>query len=169
MSRSLEQAQPELIGAEADLDFTAPEHLTPRLNVMNLGPGEILLILVAALILFGPAKLPELGKSLGKGIREFRRGTQGLKDELEGSLKEEPARPAASQAQPAQVPATQTPMPTVQAQPEVHQTVYSAAPDAQPQPAPARASDMAVNPVVETPTADAPAETPTQTATQNRS
>ncbi|MFC6617950.1 twin-arginine translocase TatA/TatE family subunit [Deinococcus radiophilus] len=46
---------------------------------MNLGPGEILLILVAALILFGPAKLPELGKSLGKGIREFRRGTQALK------------------------------------------------------------------------------------------
>jgi len=40
-----------------------------------------------ALLVFGPKKLPDLGRSLGNGIREFRKGTQGLKDELEGSLK----------------------------------------------------------------------------------
>ncbi|AZI41979.1 twin-arginine translocase TatA/TatE family subunit [Deinococcus psychrotolerans] len=57
----------------------------------NLGMPEILLILVAALLVFGPKKLPDLGKSLGNGIREFRKGTQGLKDELEGSFKEESA------------------------------------------------------------------------------
>ena len=59
----------------------------------NIGPAEILVILVVALLVFGPRKLPELGKSLGAGIREFRRGTAGLKEELEGSLRE-PSAPA---------------------------------------------------------------------------
>ncbi|MEF2278079.1 twin-arginine translocase TatA/TatE family subunit [Deinococcus sp. YIM 134068] len=56
----------------------------------NIGPGELLVILLIALLVFGPRKLPELGKSLGAGIREFRRGTQGLKEELEGSFRETP-------------------------------------------------------------------------------
>ncbi|GGQ98707.1 Sec-independent protein translocase protein TatB [Deinococcus ruber] len=53
----------------------------------NLGFPEIMIILVVALLVLGPKKLPDLGRSLGNGIREFRKGTQGLKDELEGSLK----------------------------------------------------------------------------------
>ncbi len=57
----------------------------------NLGFPEIMIILVVALLVFGPKKLPDLGRSLGNGIREFRKGTQGLKDELEGSLKDTPA------------------------------------------------------------------------------
>ncbi len=56
----------------------------------NIGPGELLVILLIALVVFGPRKLPELGKSLGAGLREFRKSTQGLKDELEGSFKEVP-------------------------------------------------------------------------------
>lgn len=59
----------------------------------NIGPGEILVILIIALVVFGPRKLPELGKSLGAGIREFRKGTAGLKEEFEGSMRE-PAQPA---------------------------------------------------------------------------
>ncbi|WP_425147331.1 Sec-independent protein translocase subunit TatA/TatB [Deinococcus sp.] len=55
----------------------------------NLGFPEIMIILVVALLVFGPKKLPDLGRSLGNGIREFRKGTQGLKEELEGSLKAE--------------------------------------------------------------------------------
>ncbi|MFC4455484.1 twin-arginine translocase TatA/TatE family subunit [Deinococcus sonorensis] len=51
----------------------------------NLGFPEIMIILVVALLVFGPKKLPELGKSLGNGIREFRKSTQGLKDELSGA------------------------------------------------------------------------------------
>jgi sec-independent protein translocase protein TatA len=39
---------------------------------MRIGPTELLLILAIALLLFGPSKLPELGKSLGKAIREFK-------------------------------------------------------------------------------------------------
>ncbi|GMA17441.1 twin-arginine translocase TatA/TatE family subunit [Deinococcus metallilatus] len=59
----------------------------------NIGPGELLVILLIALLVFGPKKLPELGKSLGAGIREFRKGTAGLKEELEGSFRETPAPP----------------------------------------------------------------------------
>lgn len=42
----------------------------------NIGPMEIGIVLIIALIVFGPKRLPELGKSLGKGIREFK-GTIG--------------------------------------------------------------------------------------------
>lgn len=59
----------------------------------NIGPGELIVILLVALIVFGPRKLPELGKSLGAGLREFRKSTQGLKDELESSLKESATPP----------------------------------------------------------------------------
>jgi sec-independent protein translocase protein TatA len=38
----------------------------------NVGPLEIALVLVIALVVFGPKRLPELGKSVGKGIREFK-------------------------------------------------------------------------------------------------
>ena len=38
----------------------------------NIGPLEIAIVLVIALVIFGPARLPDLGKSAGKGIREFK-------------------------------------------------------------------------------------------------
>ncbi len=63
--------------------------------MFGLGAPEIIVILIVALVIFGPKKLPELGKSLGQGIREFKRGTQSMKDELEGSFKDEPAVKAA--------------------------------------------------------------------------
>jgi sec-independent protein translocase protein TatA len=43
----------------------------------NIGPLEIAAVLVIALIVFGPKRLPELGRSLGKGIREFRGSLSG--------------------------------------------------------------------------------------------
>jgi sec-independent protein translocase protein TatA len=48
----------------------------------NLGITEILLIGVALLIFFGPSKLPELGKSLGKGIQEFKKASRELTSPL---------------------------------------------------------------------------------------
>lgn len=42
--------------------------------IPNVGPLEIAIVLIIALIVFGPKRLPELGKSLGKGINEFRDG-----------------------------------------------------------------------------------------------
>lgn len=50
---------------------------------MNFGPLEIGLLVLVALVLFGPKKLPELGKSLGRGIREFKKSTRELGQDLE--------------------------------------------------------------------------------------
>ncbi len=49
----------------------------------RLGSTELLIILGIVLIIFGPSKLPELGKSLGKGIRELRSSTKDLKDSID--------------------------------------------------------------------------------------
>ena len=46
----------------------------------NVGPLEIAIVLVIVLIIFGPKRLPELGKSMGKGIREFRGSMSGDND-----------------------------------------------------------------------------------------
>ncbi len=47
---------------------------------MRLGIGEILLILAVALLIFGPSKLPQLGEALGKGIRNFKKSSEGNDD-----------------------------------------------------------------------------------------
>jgi sec-independent protein translocase protein TatA len=57
----------------------------------NLGMMEILLIGIALLIFFGPSRLPELGKSLGKGIQEFKKASKELTD----SVKEDVTAPSA--------------------------------------------------------------------------
>jgi TatA/E family protein of Tat protein translocase len=54
----------------------------------TLGFQEILMIFVVALLVFGPKKLPELGKSLGKGIREFKKATDELKSSWEDQVKD---------------------------------------------------------------------------------
>ncbi len=59
---------------------------------MNLGMPEILVILVIALLLFGPKKLPELGRSLGQSIREFKKGASEIKEELEAVIEERPEK-----------------------------------------------------------------------------
>ena len=51
-------------------------------NMGGIGGMEIFIILVAALIIFGPKKLPEMGRSLGKAIREFKSAGSELQDEL---------------------------------------------------------------------------------------
>ena len=50
---------------------------------MNLGFGEIALIVFVALLLFGPKKLPELAKAAGKTLKEFKNATKGIMDEDE--------------------------------------------------------------------------------------
>jgi sec-independent protein translocase protein TatA len=51
--------------------------------MFNMGPTEILVIFLIIIILFGAKRLPELARSLGKSIREFKSATQGLKDEFD--------------------------------------------------------------------------------------
>jgi TatA/E family protein of Tat protein translocase len=60
-----------------------------------IGVPELIIIFVVALIVFGPRKLPELGKSLGKGLAEFRRASNELKATIEEevrALESEPPR-----------------------------------------------------------------------------
>jgi sec-independent protein translocase protein TatA len=55
----------------------------------KLGLGELLVILLIVLIIFGAGKLPEIGRGLGKGIKNFRKASSGLEEEdSEESLKE---------------------------------------------------------------------------------
>ena len=72
----------------------------------SIGMPELIIIFVIALIIFGPRKLPELGRSLGKTIAEFKRTSNELKTTLEEEIrieeqqqKAEPAKPAQTVAQ----------------------------------------------------------------------
>ena len=49
----------------------------------KLGVGEIALLVGAALLIFGPAKLPSLGRSVGEGIREFKKSMQSIADDAQ--------------------------------------------------------------------------------------
>lgn len=70
--------------------------------MFGIGVPELILILVVGLIVFGPGKLPEMGRSLGKGIREFRKASNALTAAI--NTPEPPPAPPAAQpaAQPAQ-------------------------------------------------------------------
>ena len=66
-------------------------------EVMNLGPTELIIVLVIVLVLFGGAKLPKLAKSLGEAQREFRKGTdEGAADATAASTPSTPASPVDS-------------------------------------------------------------------------
>ena len=49
---------------------------------MSIGPAEIIIVLILALLVFGPKRLPQMGKSLGKGVREFRKAADTAKTEF---------------------------------------------------------------------------------------
>jgi TatA/E family protein of Tat protein translocase len=49
---------------------------------MSIGPAEIIIVLLLALLVFGPKRLPQMGRSLGKGVREFRKAAETAKTEF---------------------------------------------------------------------------------------
>ena len=55
---------------------------------MNLGPWEIVLIILFVIILFGGKKLPELARGLGLGLKEFKKATREIKDEVQHAADE---------------------------------------------------------------------------------
>lgn len=62
-----------------------------------IGMPELLIILVIALIIFGPRKLPELGRSLGRSLGEFKRASNELRSSLEEEIRAEEHREAEKQ------------------------------------------------------------------------
>jgi sec-independent protein translocase protein TatA len=77
-----------------------------------IGMPEMVVIAVIALIIFGPRKLPELGKSLGKSIAEFKRASNELKNTLEDEIRTEELQDARKTAQ---IPPTASMAPTTPA------------------------------------------------------
>lgn len=57
--------------------------------MFGIGMPELIIIMVVALIVLGPKRLPQIAKTLGRGMAEFRRATTDLKDQLEVDLEEE--------------------------------------------------------------------------------
>ena len=55
----------------------------------NIGIPELILILIVALVIFGPGKLPEIGKSLGRSIGEFKDALKKTEDSIKSDIKEE--------------------------------------------------------------------------------
>ena len=58
----------------------------------NIGFPEILVILAIALLIFGPKKLPEIGKSIGRALREFRKTSDEIKEKIEEEIQAEEFR-----------------------------------------------------------------------------
>jgi sec-independent protein translocase protein TatA len=82
----------------------------------SIGMPELIIIFIIALIVFGPRKLPELGRSLGRGIAEFKKASNDFQRTLEEEIRLEEHRPTAAPkpAVPSEVPAS----PTVSPPPE---------------------------------------------------
>ena len=91
----------------------------------QIGPLEVVIVLVIALLVFGPKKLPELGKGLGRGMRDFKRGLSGDDHDDDDEERErererrrrEDAEAAAIAPAPAPVEATPPPSPVAEPAP----------------------------------------------------
>ncbi|SRR2546427_4695362 len=75
----------------------------------SIGMPELIIILVIALIIFGPRKLPELGRSLGRSINEFKKASNELRSTLEDEIRVEEQRDQATAAASATPPSATPP------------------------------------------------------------
>lgn len=57
--------------------------------MFRLGMGELIVILLIILLLFGAKKLPEISKALGKSIKQFKKGAKDIKEDIEETTKED--------------------------------------------------------------------------------
>ena len=68
--------------------------------MLNIGPQELLLVLVIALIVVGPQRLPELSRQIGRGLREFRKVQDEVKGMVQFDLNADPDAPSSKAARP---------------------------------------------------------------------
>ena len=76
--------------------------------MFGLGFGELLVILLIALIFIGPKKLPELAKGLGQGLKEFQKATKGFSEQLDQAKREITDAASTVDHTPKELPATET-------------------------------------------------------------
>ena len=91
-------------------------------GLFNLGGGEIILILALVLILFGAKKLPELAKGLGTGIKEFKKATRDVTEEMHSAMEDTPPPPRPLP------PSNPQPAPQAEAEPSAPQATPAAKP-----------------------------------------
>ncbi|HEY8818201.1 MAG TPA: twin-arginine translocase TatA/TatE family subunit [Candidatus Limnocylindrales bacterium] len=84
----------------------------------NIGPLELIIVLVIALLVLGPGKLPEVGASLGKSIREFRKASTDIADSVKVDVDTSPLPATPAQVAPV-APAPVAPAPVVPLAPVV--------------------------------------------------
>lgn len=117
--------------------------------MFGLSFGEILIIAVIALLLLGPDRLPEAAKTFGKGLREIRRATEDLKDQVEHEIysdekvKPKPALVPPVAAQPVPGPAGPPPGATAENVPGLEAALAEPAPPPAPETSPAGAPPAA--------------------------
>ena len=102
----------------------------------NIGPGELILILVIALVIIGPGRLPDVGAALGKSIREFRKASTDMAEATRIDTSPLPPAPATPAAPAPATPAAPPPAP-------VPNVLSNPAPVSQPAPAPDETTDPA--------------------------
>ena len=78
---------------------------------MELSPLHLILILIIALLILGPGKLPDVGAALGKSIREFRKATSDIQDTVRVDTSPLPPTPQPAAAAPAPIAASTAPSP----------------------------------------------------------
>ena len=79
----------------------------------SIGMPELILIFVVALLVFGPKKLPEIGKSLGKGLAEFKKASDDLKKTIESEIEQGKQEAASVKAQVTEVKSSIAELPTI--------------------------------------------------------
>jgi len=75
-----------IIFARLTINPMAMLSISPLLLFFNLSTGELLIILSAVLLFFGAKRIPELAKGLGKGIREFKDASTGIRKEIDQEI-----------------------------------------------------------------------------------
>ena len=83
--------------------------------LMGLGGWEMVIVVIAILLLFGAKKIPELAKGLGTGIKEFKKATRDVTEEMHSAMEEPPPQPPRS-------------LPPAAPQPEAQQTIPQSTP-----------------------------------------
>ena len=92
----------------------------------SLGPAEIMVILLVALIVLGPSRLPEAGRQVGKALAEVRKWSQGFQDEIRNVVDPDNSPPSYAQPQPGYDP----PLPVIPAETAPPPEVTAPAPSA---------------------------------------